>query len=53
MKRSLKEKSDIRKFFVRTGAEGDPAAIPVVEDDNAPKVTWDLNKHLHFLLYNT
>ena len=37
-------------YFVRTGAGGDPdaAAIPVVKDDKAPKVTWDLAKFLYF-----
>ena len=40
---------------MRTGARGDPdpAAISVVDDDKAHKVTWDLPKHLYFLLYLT
>ena len=44
MKRTSNEKSDINKFLVRAGAGGDPdaAAIPVVDDDKACKVTWDL-----------
>ena len=44
MKTTSNEKSDIRKFFVRTGARGDadPSAIPVVDDDKAHKVTWNL-----------
>ena len=33
-----------------SGAGGDPdaAAIPVVKDDKARKVTWDLAKFLYF-----